>query len=231
MGVPREARAGAAPAFSVDADSLTEMSRHTSCAEPRPDDLTDRTDRTTTDADTEPNAVARTIGDHDRRAFTQLIHEHDQRLRGLAYRLLGDTDLMDEVLQDAYIKAFVGLPGFNGRSSIGTWLYRITYTTCIDALRRPRRLSALPGDVLECVSDPAPDLGDELAERERLSVALAALPPEQRAAVLLVDRDGFDYKTVAEILDVPLGTAASRVSAARRALRHALGSAAAKEER
>jgi RNA polymerase sigma-70 factor (ECF subfamily) len=236
VGVPREARAGAAPAFSVDADSLTEMGRHASRTERRPDDRADdrataTADRATAGPDPAPSAVARTIGDRDRRAFTQLIHEHDQRLRGLAYRLLGDADLMDEALQEAYVKAFVALPSFNGRSSIGTWLYRITYTTCIDALRRPRRLPTLPGDLLECVSDPAPDPGDELAERERLSVALAALPPEQRAAVLLVDRDGYDYKTVAEILEVPPGTAASRVSAARRALRHALGSAAAEEER
>jgi RNA polymerase sigma-70 factor (ECF subfamily) len=83
----------------------------------------------------------------------------------------------------------------------------------------------VPDDLLAEVRDPAPDPGDALVERERLSTALAALPPEQRAAVLLVDREGFDYKSVAEILDVPIGTAASRVSAARRALRRALGSA------
>ena len=137
---------------------------------------------------------------------------------------------MDDVLQEVYTKAFAALPAFGRRSSAGTWLYRITYTTCIDALRRQRRLTVVPDDLLADVRDPAPDPGDELAERERLSVALAALPPEQRAAVLLVDREGFDYKTVAEILDVPIGTAASRVSAARRALRRALGSPALEGE-
>jgi RNA polymerase sigma-70 factor (ECF subfamily) len=131
---------------------------------------------------------------------------------------------MDDVLQEVYIKAFLALPGFRGRSSLGTWLYRITYTTCIDALRRQRRLSAVPDELALDARDAAPDPGDELAERERLSAALGALPPEQRVAVLLVDREGFDYRTVAEILDVPFGTAASRVSAARHALRRALGS-------
>jgi len=168
--------------------------------------------------------AAGSIPTRDRRAFTRLILEHDERLRALAYRLLGDRDLMDDVLQEVYVKAFAALPGFRGRSSAGTWLYRITFTTCIDTLRRQRRLEALPDDLLQDVVDPAPDPGDELAERERLALALGALPPEQRAAVLLVDRDGFDYKTVAEILDVPFGTAASRVSAARHVLRRMLGS-------
>jgi RNA polymerase sigma-70 factor (ECF subfamily) len=160
----------------------------------------------------------------DQKAFTRLIVAHDARLRALAYSLLRDRDLMDDVLQEVYIKAFVALPGFHGRSSAGTWLYRIAYTTCIDVLRRQRRLSAVPDELAQEARDPAPDPGDELAERERLSTALGALPPEQRVAVLLVDREGFDYQTVAEILDVPFGTAASRVSTARHSLRRVLGS-------
>jgi RNA polymerase sigma-70 factor, ECF subfamily len=164
------------------------------------------------------------LAGRDGKAFARLIREQDRSLRCLAYRLLGDQDLMDDVLQEVYTKGFAALPTFGRRSSAATWLYRITYTTCIDTLRRQRRLTAVPDDLLADLRDPAPDPGDELAERERLSVALAALPPEQRAAVLLVDREGFDYKTVAESLDVPIGTAASRVSAARRALRRALGS-------
>lgn len=159
----------------------------------------------------------------ERKAFVRMIAAHDERLRALAYHLLRDRDLMDDVLQEVYTKAFVALPGFRGRSSAGTWLYRITYTTCIDVLRRKRRFTVLPDELVEDVRDPAPEPAEQLAEKERLSVALGALPPEQRVAVLLVDRDGFDYKTVAEILDVPFGTAASRVSAARHALRRALG--------
>ncbi len=158
----------------------------------------------------------------DQKAFMRLVVQHDEKLRCLAYRLLGAPDLMDDVLQEVYSKAYAALPGFRRRSSAGTWLYRITYTTCMDVLREQRHCSSEPDELLQDVADPAPDPAEELAERERLSVALAALPPEQRAAVLLVDREGFDYKTVAEILGVPLGTAASRVSSARRALRRAL---------
>jgi RNA polymerase sigma-70 factor (ECF subfamily) len=158
------------------------------------------------------------------KTFSRLVAAHDEKLRSLAYHLLGDRDLMDDVLQEVYIKAYVGLPGFRKRSSMATWLYRITYTTCIDALRRQRRFTVLTGELPDDVRDPAPDPGDELADRERLAAALALLPPEQRVAVLLVDREGFDYQTVAEVLAIPMGTAASRVWAARRALRRALGS-------
>jgi RNA polymerase sigma-70 factor (ECF subfamily) len=213
VGVPRDTHAVPPPALQADADGPAEM--HDLPAHPAGGESA-----TTTGG---------RAGARERKAFTRLILEHDERLRGLAYRLLGDRELMEEALQEAYAKAFVGLPGFRRRSSAGTWLYRITYTTCIDVLRRQRRLVALPDGLLDDAADPAPDPGDEVAERERLSTALAALPPEQRAAVLLVDRDGFDYKTVAEILDVPFGTAASRVSAARHALRRALGPATAEE--
>jgi RNA polymerase sigma-70 factor (ECF subfamily) len=158
------------------------------------------------------------------KTFSRLVAAHDEKLRSLAYHLLGDRDLMDDVLQDVYIKAYVALPGFRRRSSAATWLYRITYTTCIDALRRQRRFTVLTGELPDDVRDPAPDPGDELADRERLTAALALLPPEQRVAVLLVDREGFDYQTVAEVLAVPIGTAASRVWTARRVLRRALGS-------
>jgi RNA polymerase sigma-70 factor, ECF subfamily len=174
-----------------------------------------------------PPPVGAGISGHDGKALVRMMREHDHRLRSLAYHLLGDPDLMDDVMQDVYVKAFLALPHLRRRSAAGTWLYRVTYTTCIDVLRRQRRLSLVPGDAIADVPDPAPDPDTEIAERERLSAALGRLPPEQRVAVLLVDREGFDYRTVAEILDVPFGTAASRVHAARHALRRALGSPSA----
>jgi len=226
VGVPRDMHAAPPPVVATD-DGLAEMhGRSTSTAQrPRSREEPDNRGGERPSGGSESKAIRA----RDREAFTRLILEHDASLRCLAYRLLGDRDLMDDALQEAYAKAFAALPSFHRRSSVATWLYRITYTTCIDVLRRERRLAALPDNLLQDAIDLAPDPGDELAERERLSTALASLPPEQRAAVLLVDRDGFDYKTVAEILDVPFGTAASRVSAARHALRRALGSAAAEE--
>ncbi len=156
----------------------------------------------------------------DAQAFTVVVRHYDERLRALAFRLLGDRDLMDDALQDAYIKAFRGLPKFAGKSSLGTWLYRVVYNTCLDQLRAARAVVSLDAAREMENTGPAPD--DVAADRGDLASALAALPPDHRAAVMLVDVDGFDYAEAGEILGVPSGTVASRLSRARAALRASL---------
>jgi RNA polymerase sigma-70 factor (ECF subfamily) len=152
--------------------------------------------------------------------FARLVAEHDRSLRRLAFRLLGDREAMDDVLQEAYTKAFRALPRFRGEAAAGTWLYRIVYNACVDQLRRQRRIAELP---LEPPSSPSTADPEESAERrEALAAALAALAPDQRAAVLLVDVEGFDYPAAAKVLGVRVGTLASRLSRARASLRRAL---------
>ena len=159
----------------------------------------------------------------DRAAFVALIRHYDDGLRSLAYRLLGNRDLMDDALQEAYVKAFRGLPRFRGESTLGTWLYRIVYNACLDELKRFRRLVAVPLDEAPEPADPRPDLTETISDRTRLAEALAELPPEDRATVLLVDVQGFDYRSAGEVLGAPEGTVASRLNRARNALRRALG--------
>lgn len=169
-------------------------------------------------ADVDPHVLARArAGDH--RAFRALVTHYDRGLRALAYRLLGDAERMDDVLQDVYVKAYRGLASFRGDSSPGTWLYRITYNACLDHLRRtPRAMTVALDDVGD---RPAPggDPADQVVVRSSLADALASLPSEQRAAVLLVDAEGFDHARAAEILGVAEGTVHSRVFRARNALR------------
>jgi RNA polymerase sigma-70 factor, ECF subfamily len=156
----------------------------------------------------------------DAAAFVALVELHDQSLRRLAFRLLGDRDAMDDVLQEAYVKAFRALPRFRGRSTLGTWLYRIVYNACLDELRRDRAIRTVPfePDTACEVADPA----DAVTGDSRVTDALASLPPEQRAAVLLVDADGLDYRAAADVLGVEVGTVASRLNRARTSLRRAL---------
>jgi RNA polymerase sigma-70 factor, ECF subfamily len=158
----------------------------------------------------------------DRDAFVELMETYDRRLRSLAYRLLDDREAMVDAMQDVYVKAFGALPAFEGRSSVGTWLYRITYTTCLDLIQRrrvaPRQYDDADPPSLRLVSDPA----EEVARRADLAAALQSLSSEARAAVLMVDRDGYDYRSASAALGIPMGTLASRLSAARAALRRAL---------
>ncbi|MPY95532.1 MAG: sigma-70 family RNA polymerase sigma factor [Acidimicrobiia bacterium] len=159
-------------------------------------------------------------GDHG--AFGELVGRYDERLRRLAFRLLGCPRRMDDALQEAYVKAYRGLSSFEGRSSVGTWLYRITYNTCLDLLRSESRRETTTLEVLREQPDTAPGPDGRAAERADLAAALAALPPDQRAAVLLVDAEGYDYDAAGDILGVARGTVASRLSRARSALRAAL---------
>jgi RNA polymerase sigma-70 factor (ECF subfamily) len=143
------------------------------------------------------------------------MEENDDRLRALAYHLLGNRDAMDDVLQDVYLKAHRRLSSFRGDASLATWLYRITYTTCLDRLRRSQFVHPAPPEAIELALPPASPDSDSLVLRDQLHRALRSLSPERCAAVLLVLRDGHSYAEAAEILGVPAGTVASRVSIGR----------------
>jgi RNA polymerase sigma-70 factor (ECF subfamily) len=160
---------------------------------------------------------------HAAEAFWSLVQPYDRGLRALAYRLVGDRDLMDDVLQEAYLRAFRALPSLRGREAVGSWLYRIVYNASMDQLRKRQRARQVPLEDVPDRADPGPDPGEIAAGRRDLAAALDALPPQMRAAVLLVDAEGLSYEEAGAIIGVPKGTVASRLSRAREVLRRALG--------
>jgi RNA polymerase sigma-70 factor, ECF subfamily len=166
------------------------------------------------DADVEL-AIRAVTGDEV--AFVEIVRRYDSGLRRLAFRLLRDRDAMDDVLQEAYLKAFASISRFRGQASTRTWLYRIVYNACLDQLKRRRRQP-----VAQYVDAASGDSSAQTDLRLSLAAALAALPPEERAAVLLVDAEGLSYEEAAAIVGVAAGTIASRLSRARAALRRAL---------
>jgi RNA polymerase sigma-70 factor (ECF subfamily) len=165
-------------------------------------------------AERDPNA-------QDPADFVAVVQTYDARLRRLVTRMLVDRDRVDDVLQEAYVRAHRALPRFRADADLGTWLYRITYNCCIDELRaakrRPRPLEIVPERALDA-SGP----GRRVAVQQAVRAALAELPEDQRAAVLLVDGGELDYEDAAEVLGVPRGTVASRVARGRRVLRSRL---------
>jgi RNA polymerase sigma-70 factor (ECF subfamily) len=158
-------------------------------------------------------------GDHD--AFAGVVGHYDHRLRALAFRLLGDRDRMDDVLQEVYVKAFHSLPRFRGDAALGTWLYRITYNACLDDLRR-RPPAPAAAEYDDDLADPTAGPAELAVQRQDLAAALDGLPADQRTAVLLVDAYGLDYAGAAAVLGVRAGTIGSRLSRARSVLRAAL---------
>jgi RNA polymerase sigma-70 factor (ECF subfamily) len=151
----------------------------------------------------------------DRPAFDELLLRHDDQMRGLAFRLIADRPGMDEALQDAYVTAFRGLPAFPPGSDFGRWLYRVTYNSCIDELRRRKHTPRVAGPDEE----PA---GQATSTSEAVRQALADLSPGQRVTLVLVDGEGFDHHKAADILGVAPGTVASRLYRARTKLRRSL---------
>lgn len=124
---------------------------------------------------------------------------------------------MDDVLQQAYLKAFLHWQSFRGESSFATWLHRIVHTTCLDHLRSRGRRDRMHQRVAR--PDHGADESDGVADHLLLAAAIDALPVDQRAALLLVDGQGFSYDDAAVVLDVAPGTVASRLSRARAAVR------------
>jgi RNA polymerase sigma-70 factor, ECF subfamily len=158
-------------------------------------------------------------GDPD--AFAELVRRHRDRLWAVALRTLGDREEAADAVQDALVSAFRAAGTFRGQSAVTTWLHRITVNACLDRARRAasRRTSPVADqENFEALMEPhesaaAPAERGEL-HRELLA-ALATLPPEQRAALVLVDMQGYPVAEAAEILDVAPGTVKSRCARGR----------------
>lgn len=133
---------------------------------------------------------------------------------------------MDEALQTAYLKAYRAYDSFEGRSGFDTWLYTIVYRCCIDhRWQRTERQAIAPQSELALKADPRVRVENQAISRAVIARGLAALTPEHRAVLVLVDLEGFRLSEVAEILELPTGTIASRIARARSALRRAIESA------
>ena len=153
-------------------------------------------------------------GDTD--AFGELARASYDRMWAVALRVCGgDPDEAADALQDAYIAAMRGAQGFRGDAKVSTWLHRIVVNASLDRHRRRKRRAESPYLAEDWgVADPT----DHLSNRElawELEQALARLPDDQRAAIVLVDVEGWPVAEAARILQVPTGTVKSRCARGR----------------
>ena len=155
-------------------------------------------------------------GDPD--AFGILFARHRDRLWAVALRTLGDADDAADALQDAMISAFRRAASFRGDSAVTTWLHRIVVNACLDLLRRRAARPATSGlaadalDALAAAHRPGQPDSDTALD---VTAALGTLPPEQRAALVLVDMFGYPVAEAAAVLGVSEGTVKSRCSRGR----------------
>jgi RNA polymerase sigma-70 factor, ECF subfamily len=180
-------------------------------------------DATRSDADL---IAAHVAGDPD--AFAVLFTRHRDRLWAVALRTMGNPHDAADGLQDGLVAAYRRADSFRGDAAVTTWLHRVVVNACLDRLRaaKVRRAETLPDDLDEhtgrgsvVTSTGASDDPEQAAvagdRRRALLDALATLPPEQRAALVLVDMEGYPVAEVAAMLDCAEGTVKSRCARGR----------------
>ncbi|MGW5043351.1 RNA polymerase sigma factor SigM [Streptomyces griseoluteus] len=158
-------------------------------------------------------------GDPD--AFGEIVRRHRDRLWAVALRTLGDREEAADAVQDALVSAYRAAHTFRGQSAVTTWLHRITVNACLDRIRKAASRKTAPVDDperLEQLLEPhesaaAPAERNDL--HRQLLEALGTLPAEQRAALVLVDMQGYPVAEAARVLDVPTGTVKSRCARGR----------------
>jgi RNA polymerase sigma-70 factor (ECF subfamily) len=178
--------------------------------------------------DTDKELVRR-VKKGDKQAFDLLFSRYQHKILNLVSRYLRDQQDVEDVTQEAFIKAFRALPRFRGESAFYTWLYRIAINTAKNHLvarsRRPPGVDVdiddaefMDGtDVLRESESPEAVLSrDELSEV--INATLSELPDDLRSAVTLREFDGLSYEQIAEIMDCPVGTVRSRIFRAREAI-------------
>ena len=166
----------------------------------------------------------------DKRAFELLVIKYQRKLARLLSRFVRDSSEVEDVTQEAFIKAYRALPSFRGDSAFYTWLYRIGINTAKNYLvamgRRAPTVTGVDSDEAEGVEE-----GDQLRDlntpenqmisrqlADTLNHALDELPEELRTAITLREIDGMSYEEIAQIMNCPIGTVRSRIFRAREAI-------------
>jgi RNA polymerase sigma-70 factor, ECF subfamily len=154
-------------------------------------------------------------GDLD--AFADFIRRHERRVRNVVTRLLDDPRDAEEATQDVFLQVWRSMRGFRGEAAVSTWLYRIAVN---EALMRTRRKQPATVELDETVAAAHPPA--DVERRIFLVARLRELPPEYRAPLVLRDIEGLSNDEVAQVLEISLAAAKSRIHRARMQIRAAL---------
>jgi RNA polymerase sigma-70 factor (ECF subfamily) len=167
---------------------------------------------------TDAELVRRAI-DGDERAMHALWSRYAPRLDAVVRRLVADPDQAADVAQDVWIQIFRALPSFRGEARFGTWAHRIAVNGTLNALRRQRRLAAVPLEEEEVVVEPNDEAPFVMASIED---AAAQLAPGARTVFILHDVEGYTHEEIAESLGITTGGSKSQLFKARAKMRRLL---------
>ena len=163
----------------------------------------------------------------DKHAFGLLVEKYQRKLGRLLSRMIRDQAEVEDVVQEAFIKAYRALPNFRNESAFYTWLYRIGINTAKNYLvamgRRPRAVPEIEvedaenfedGDELRTIATPETELMSKQVA-QAVNETVAALPDELRTAITLREIEGLSYEEIATMMNCPIGTVRSRIFRAR----------------
>lgn len=182
-------------------------------------------------ADSDQMLVERTVAG-DQRAFELLVLKYQRRIQRLVGRMVRDVDLVEDIAQETFIRAYRALHQFRGEAQFYTWLYRIAVNTAKKALMELKRDPTVSESFLKSGDDDETNLpGNEpttedtpesvFAAREIAAVvnaAMDALPEDLRQAVTLREIEGLTYEEISSVMNCPIGTVRSRIFRAREAI-------------
>ena len=183
-------------------------------------------------ADTDLMLIERTVAG-DQRAYGLLVMKYQRRIERLIGRMVRDVDLVEDIAQETFLRAYRALPQFRGEAQFYTWLYRIAVNTAKKALVDLRRDPIVSESALKANDDEeeTSSVGNELTTAETpetvlaakeiaatVNAAMEALPEELRQAVTLREIEGMSYEEIAAVMNCPIGTVRSRIFRAREAI-------------
>jgi RNA polymerase sigma-70 factor, ECF subfamily len=161
-------------------------------------------------------------------AFGKLVEKYQDRLFNTVVHLTGNVEDARDIVQETFVQAFIKLDSFRGSSALYTWIYRIAFNIAAGWRRKRRPIGSIENNRERFGLDPMDNnIGpvEQLEQDERcrqVRQALAQLSEEHRIVLVLREIDGHDYETIAEMLDLPIGTVRSRLHRARMELREEL---------
>jgi len=159
----------------------------------------------------------------DESAFAALFERHRTRVLNTAYHFLGDKDAAQDVAQEVFVRIYTSPKTYRPDAAFSTWLYRVTANACFDEMRRRRRSrSAVSEDLPESILDPAASPEDQVRSNEltrEVKAAIAALPENQRLAVILQRYEELSYQQIADVLKTSVPAVESLLFRAKHSLR------------
>lgn len=188
--------------------------------------MTDSTQAPAADAGDGDHALALAAAGGDTDAFEALYRRHSARVHGVVLRLAGwQRARAEDLVQEAFLRAWQALPGWRGEAAFGTWLHRLAVNVALMELRARRVRPALDGDDDDALDAmPAPESPRHAAALAiDLERAVATLPPRARAVLVLHDIEGWTHGEIGAALDMATGSSKSQLHRARGLLRARLG--------